>query len=66
MTTPASPIEEHQRRIQRRASGDETNDTSTGWGTLGGVHSSFPVPAREPDGTFHQVGYSSLVSYMQV
>ena len=55
MTTPASPSEVHHRRRRRRGTGDQTNDTVTGWGGLGAAHSSLPLPAREPDGTFHQV-----------
>jgi hypothetical protein len=55
MTTPASPSEDHHRPRRRRAT--ETNTTATGWGGLGVAHSSFPLPAQEPDGTFHQVRF---------
>ena len=60
MTTPASPSEDHYRRRRRLATGNQTNDTVTGWGGLGVAHSALPLPAREPDGTFHQVRYSSV------
>jgi hypothetical protein len=57
MTTPASPHEDHHRHRRRRATVDQTNATATGWGGLGVAHSSFPLPTREPDGTFHQVRF---------
>jgi hypothetical protein len=57
MTTPAPTNVDHQRRRRRSATGDQTNDTATGWGGLGVAH-SLPQPAREqPDGTFHQVRF---------
>lgn len=57
MTTPATLSEDYHWRRRRRATGDQINATSTGWGGLGVAHSSFPLPAREPDGTFHQVRF---------
>jgi len=57
MTTPASPREDHHRRRRRRATVDQTNATVTGWGGLGVAQSSLPLPAREPDETFHQVRF---------
>jgi hypothetical protein len=57
MTTPASPSEDHHRRRRRRATVDQTNATATGWGGLRVAQSSVPLPAREPDETFHQVRF---------
>jgi hypothetical protein len=55
MTTTPSPHEDHQKHRRRRATVDQTNVTATGWDWLGVAPSSFPLPAGEPDGTFHQV-----------
>jgi hypothetical protein len=57
MTTPASPSEDHYRLRRRRAAGDQTNATATGWGGLGVAYSALPLPAQEPVGTFHQVRF---------